>query len=84
MSSTNNKCVMFKFVVILIPSNSPLLFASRIALLKPSATSKKSRGERGHPCLNPCSAWKKGDAAPLMRTAKEAVVIHAKIYFMKE
>ena len=83
MSSTNNKCVMLKFVVILIPSNNPLLFASRIALLKPSTTSKKSRGDRGKPCLNPCSAWKKGEAAPLMRNTKEAVVIHAKIHFMK-
>ena len=60
------------------------LFASRIALLKPSATSKKSRRERGQPCLDPHSAWKKGDAAPLMRTAKEVVVIHAKIHFIKE
>ena len=83
MSSTNNRCVMLKFVVILIPSNSPLLFASRIALLKPSATSKKSRGDRGQPCLNPLSAWKNGEAAPLMRTTKEAVVMHAKIHFMK-
>ena len=43
MSSTNNKCVMFKFVAILIPSNSPLLFAYRMSLLKPSATSKKRK-----------------------------------------
>ena len=74
---------MLKFVLILIPSNNPLLFASRIALLKPSANSKKSRGDRGQPCLNPCSAWKKVEASPLMRTAKEAVVMHAKIHFMK-
>ena len=83
MSSTNNKCVILKFVVIMIHSNNPLLFASRIALLKPSTTSKKSRGDRGQPCLNPRSAWKKGEAAPLMRTAKEVVAMHAKIYFMK-
>ena len=84
MSSTNSKCVMFRFVAILIPSNSPLLLASRMALLRPFSTSKKSIGERGHPYLNPHLAWKKGDAAPLMRTAKEAVEIHAKINFMKE
>ena len=84
MSSTNNKCVMFRFVAILIPSNSPLLLASRMALLRPFSTSKKSRRERGQPCLDPHSAWKKGDAAPLMRTAKEVVVIHAKFNFMKE
>ena len=84
MSSTNNKCVMFKFVVILIPSNSPLLFASRIALLKPSATRRKSRGERGQPYLNPRSAWKKVDVAPLMRTAKEVVEMHAIIHLINE
>ena len=83
MSSTNSKCVMLVFVIIPSPSNNPLLFASRIALLKPSTTSKKSRGDRGQPCLNPYSAWKKGEAAPLMRTAKEAIVMHAKIIFMK-
>ena len=83
MSSTNNKCVMFRFVAILIPSNSSLLFASRIALLKPSTTSKKSRWDRGQPCLNPCRAWEKGEATPLMRNAKEAVVMDAKIHFMK-
>ena len=84
MSSMNSKCVMFKFMEILIPSNNPLLLASRMSLLTPSATRKKSRGERGHPCLNPRSEWKKWDAAPLMRTMKEAVVIHAKIHFIKE
>ena len=84
MSSTKSKCVMFMFVAILNPSNSPLLLASRMALLRPFESSKKSRGERGHPCLNPCLAWKKWDAAPLMRTAKEAVVIQAKIHFIKE
>ena len=74
---------MLVFVVILRPSNNPLLFASRIALLNPSATSRKSRGDSGKPCLRPLSSWKKGEAAPFMRTAKEAVVMHAKIHFMK-
>ena len=75
MSSTNSKCVMLVFVVILRPSNNPLLFASRIALLNPSATSRKSRGDSGQPCLIPLSAWKKGEAAPFMRTAKEAAAM---------
>ena len=83
MSSTNSKCVMLIFVVILRPSNSPLLFASRMALLNPSATSRKSRGDSGQPCLRPLPGWKNGEAAPFMRTAKEAVVIHAQIHFMK-
>ena len=84
MSSTSSKCVMFRFVAILIPSNNPLLLASRMALLRPSATSKKSRGERGHPYLNPHSEWKKWDVSPLMRTAKEAIKIHEKIHFIKD
>ena len=71
VSSTNSKCVMLVFVVILRPSNSPLLFASRMALLNPSATSRKSRGDSGEPCLRPLSAWKIGEANPFMRTAKE-------------
>ena len=75
---------MCRFVAILNPLKRPLVFASRRALLRPSATSKKSRGERGHPCLKPLSEWKKWDVAPLMRTAKEAVEIHAKIHFIKE
>ena len=83
MSSTNNRCVMLVFEVILRPSNKPLLFASRIALLNPSATSMKSRGDSGQPCLRPLSAWKNGDAAPFIRAAKEAVVMRAKIHFMK-
>ena len=69
--------------VILRPSNKPLLFASRIALLNPSATNRKSRGDSGHPCLRPLSAWKKGEAAPFISTSKEAVVMHAKNHFMK-
>ena len=83
MSSTNSKCVKFRFVAILIPSNNLLPFASRMALLKPSTTSKKSRADRGQPCLNPRSTWKKGEVSPLMRTVKEVVVMHAKIHFMK-
>ena len=75
---------MFKFVATLIPSNKPLLFASRRALLKPSTTSKKSRGGRGNPCLKPLSEWKKWDVAPLIRTAKEVVEIHGNIHFIKE
>ena len=75
---------MFKFVAILIPSKRPLRFASRRALLRPYATSKKSRGGRGNPCLKPLSEWKKWDVAPLMRTAKEVVDIHANIHFIKE
>ena len=75
---------MFRFLATLICSKRPLLLASIMALLRPFATSKKNRGERGHPCLKPCLEWKKLDVAPLMRTGKEEVEIHAKIHFIKE
>jgi hypothetical protein len=44
-------------------------------LLRLSATKRKSSGERGHPCRRPRSSLKKGEAAPLMRRAKDVVVI---------
>ena len=75
---------MFRFVETLIRSYKPLLFASRRALLKPSATSRKSKVERGHPCRKSLLEWKKWDVAPLMRNAKEVVEIHANIHFIKE
>ena len=74
---------MLVFVESLSASNNPLTFASRIALLNPSTTSRKSRGDSGQPCLRPLSSWKKGEASPFMRTAKEAVVMQEKIHFMK-
>ena len=83
ISSTNSRCVMLVFVEILSPSNNPLPFASRIALLNPSATRRKSKGDSGQPYLRPLSAWKKGEADPFIRTAKEAIVMHSKIHFMK-
>ena len=83
ISSTNSRCVMLVFVEIISPSNSPLPFASRIALLSPSITSRKSKGDSGKPCLRPLSVWKKGEAAPFMGTAKEALVMQEKIHFMK-
>ena len=48
ISSTNNRWVMFKFATTLIPSKRPLIFVSNNALLSPSATSRKRRGERGN------------------------------------
>ena len=75
---------MSRFVETLIRSYKPLLFASRRALLKPSATSRKSKGERGHPCHKTISEWKKWDVATLTRIAKEAVDMHANIHFINE
>ena len=84
ISYTKSRWVMVRFVAILIPSNIPFLFASIIALLNPSATNKNKRGERGHPCLRPLSDRNKGEVDPYMRTAKDAMEMHAKIHFMKE
>ena len=44
MPSTNNRCDVLVDEVILRTSDKPLLFASRIALLNPSTTNRKSRG----------------------------------------
>jgi hypothetical protein len=59
------------------------MMAKPKALLKPSMTRRKRRGERGHPCLSPLSEEKKGEVAPLIRTAKETEEIQAIIHLMK-
>ena len=82
ISSTNNRWAMFKFAAFFIPSKRPLIFASSNALVSPSATSRKMRGERGHPWRNSLSEWKKWELAPFMRIAKEAVEMQAKIHFI--
>jgi len=40
------------------------------ALLKLSATIRKRRGERGHPCLIPLSGLEKTDVEPLFNIEK--------------
>jgi hypothetical protein len=45
-------------------------------------TKRKSKGERGQPCLRPLSEWKKGEAKPLIRTTKESVVRKIMIHLM--
>jgi len=65
------------------PLKSPNLLASPISQLSLSTTGKKRRGDKGQPCLRPRSAWKKGDADPLIRTAKETFVIQPITQFMK-
>jgi hypothetical protein len=66
-----------------MPWKSPELMAEIKALLNPSATRRKSRGERGHPCLSPLPEEKKGEAAPLIRTTKVTEEIQAIIHLMK-
>ena len=56
--------------------NSPLLTASLRNWLNPSMTSRKMRGERGHPWRKPRYALKKGEATPFMSTTKEAIEMH--------
>lgn len=72
----NGRFVKFMPGARIRPVNSPLLTASRRKRLKPSATSRKMRGESGHPWRSPRSALKKGDAALFMRTPKEVVEMH--------
>ena len=81
--SMKRRCVIFKLLVILILENSPLLFASIGALLRPLANRRKSIGERGNPCWSPLFEVKKGEVEPLMRTTKEVVVMQQKIHFIK-
>ena len=58
-------------------------FSSPIALLRPSATSRKSKGDRGNPCLSPYYANKKEKVVPLMRVANHIVDIQLMIQFIK-
>jgi hypothetical protein len=75
--------VILKSGEVFIPWKSPEVMAELKALLKPSATRRKSRGERGHPCLRPLSEEKKGEVAPLIKTAKVTEEIQAIIHLMK-
>jgi hypothetical protein len=75
--------VRCKACEILIPGKEPNLFAFEIALLSPSATRRKSRGDNGHPCLKPLSEGKKEQAEPLIRTTKEVVVRQFMAQLMK-
>ena len=66
------------------PFNLTSFFASRMALLRPFATSKNKRGERGNPCLSPLFERKKDKAEPFMSTAKDVVEMQAKIHFIMD
>jgi hypothetical protein len=56
ISSTKSKWVRVSPFKILIPVNLPPNFAPSRKRLSPSATRRKSKGERGHPCRRPLSA----------------------------
>lgn len=76
MSSTKRRCVSCKPEANSSPVRSLFQIASIRNRLRPSTTKRKISGESGHPCRNPLSALKKGEAAPFMRTAKDAVEMH--------
>ena len=68
---------------ICIPWKTPDLTAFIIALLSPSITIIKSRGERGNPWRSPFSEVKKGEATPFMSTMKETEQMQAINHLMK-
>jgi hypothetical protein len=70
MSSTKRRCKILRVGDKETPRNSPLDFATPIALLSPSTTNKKMSGEKGQPCLNPFSAEKKFEEDPFIRKKK--------------
>jgi len=80
MSSTKSKCEMWRFCASCSPVKLPSLIASLSARLRPSATKRNKRGDSGQPCRSPRSAWKNGEAALLIRTEKEIVVIQLRIH----
>lgn len=51
--STKRRCVIVHHFVILIPISLPLRCISLISMLRPSITSRKSSGDKGHPYLSP-------------------------------
>jgi hypothetical protein len=61
--------------VILIPGKDLERFSIASALIRPSATGRKSRGEIGQPFLKPLYDLKKGDVEPFMSIEKETVVM---------
>jgi len=66
-----------------MPWKSLKFMADIKALLRPSATRRKSKGERGKLCLSPLLEVKKGEVAPLILTTKVTKDIHAIIHLMK-
>ena len=69
-SSTKSRCVRESWGEILIPLILPLTFASSINKLSPSITRMNNRGDKGHPCLMPRVAVKKGEGEPFTRMEK--------------
>jgi hypothetical protein len=82
MSSTKIKCVILWLVVICTPWNCHVLTTFKIYLLSPSATSKKSSGDRGSLSEVLFLEMKKGEVAPFMRTIKETNDMQAVIHLM--
>ena len=79
-SSTKRVWVTYYVLETLIPFITPSALALSMILLKASATSKKMKGDSGHPCLKPLVGMKKLDGAPLIMTAKEVDCKHPIIH----
>ena len=82
-SSMKSRCVILKFGEFFMPLKYLEFFSKISALLRPSATRRKSRGERGQPCLSPLSEVKKGEATPFISIAKVTEEIQEIIHLMK-
>jgi len=52
-------------------------------MLSPSATNRKSRGDKGNPCQRSLLYWKKGEVDPFMNTAKETKEMQLMTQFIK-
>ena len=83
-SSTNSKWVRVHSSVIFIPLIHLCLQFSLMVRLRPSMMRRNSNGESGHPFLSPLSAWKNGEAKPLISTLKDTFMIQQRIHLMKE
>ena len=66
-----------------MPFKVPWIFSTLKYILKPSATSMKSKGYKWQPCQIPLLAWKKGNATPLIRTESDTIVIKLMIHMIK-
>jgi hypothetical protein len=59
----------------LIPFKLPFPEVSFRDLLRLSTTKRKTRGDKGHPCIIPLLGLKKGEATPFIRITKEVELI---------
>jgi hypothetical protein len=66
-----------------MPLKVPASFASIKKQLRHSATKRKRSGDKGKPCITPCSTVKKEEATPLINIEKDIEVKQAIVQFVK-